>query len=70
MPRILGEGPERGADWHLKAEDGRPRIWTGRDGQPRASFEVVAHNVEFGDRGGSQEAQESGKGEGDDEIPF
>jgi len=26
---------------------GGPRIWTGNDGQPRASFEVVAQTVKF-----------------------
>jgi single-strand DNA-binding protein len=31
---------------------GGPRIWTGNDGQPRASFEIVARTVKFlGTRG-------------------
>ena len=35
-------------------ETGGPRIWTGRDGQARASFEVVARRVQFvGRRGGA-----------------
>ena len=34
-------------------ETGGPRLWTGRDGQPRASFEIVAQRVKFvGRRGG------------------
>jgi single-strand DNA-binding protein len=28
-------------------ENGNPRIWTGQDGQARASFEVVAQTVRF-----------------------
>jgi single-strand DNA-binding protein len=31
-------------------KDGRPRIWTGKDGQARASFEVVANVIKFLDR--------------------
>jgi single-strand DNA-binding protein len=32
----------------LQGDDaGGPRIWTGNDGQPRASFEVTAQSVEF-----------------------
>lgn len=34
-------------------ETGGPRLWTSRDGQARASFEVVARRVQFvGRRGG------------------
>ena len=33
-------------------ENGGPRIWTGNDGQPRASFEITAQSVQFlGSRG-------------------
>jgi len=28
-------------------ETGGPRVWTGQDGQPRASFEVTAQSVQF-----------------------
>ncbi len=56
-------------------ETGGPRIWTGQDGQPRASFEVTADNIVFlsgGTRGeGGDEVAESGADYGgDDEIPF
>ena len=38
-------------------ETGGPRIWTGNDGQPRASFEITAQTVQFlgsrGDQAGS-----------------
>ena len=34
-------------------ETGGPRLWTGRDGQTRASFDIVAQSVKFaGRRGG------------------
>jgi single-strand DNA-binding protein len=41
---------------------GGPRIWTGNDGQPRASFEITADRVIFlggrGSGGGEQAAEE------------
>jgi single-strand DNA-binding protein len=57
-------------------ETGGPRVWTGNDGQPRASFEVTALTVRFlGGRGEGadtslsyQEAPPPDMGE--DEIPF
>jgi single-strand DNA-binding protein len=58
---------------------GGPRIWTGQDGQPRASFEVSAQTVRFlssrgdgGDQGSSATPAEEGGmgGEGDENIPF
>ncbi len=34
-------------------ETGMPRLWTGSDGKPRASFEIIAREVRFiGRRGG------------------
>lgn len=39
-------------------ENGGPRIWTGQDGQARASFEVVAQTVKF--LGGRGEAGDAG----------
>jgi len=45
-------------------DTGGPRIWTGNDGEPRASYEVTAMTVKFlGGRDSAQEADES-------EIPF
>ncbi|MBN1975955.1 MAG: single-stranded DNA-binding protein [Anaerolineae bacterium] len=49
----------------LQADDnGGPRVWTGNDGQARASFEVTAQSVEFigggdpqGDDGQQEHAQ-------------
>ena len=57
-------------------DTGGPRVWTGNDGQPRASFEVTALTVRFlGGRGegvdttvSSQEPPPPEMGE--DEIPF
>ena len=56
-------------------QTGGPRIWTGQDGAPRASFEMTADTVRFiggradagvasGNSGGAAPAQE------EDEIPF
>jgi single-strand DNA-binding protein len=57
-------------------ETGGPRVWTGNDGQPRASFEVTAINVRF--LGGRGEATDSSLSlqeppppdTGEEEIPF
>ncbi|MGB2895546.1 MAG: single-stranded DNA-binding protein, partial [Anaerolineales bacterium] len=56
-------------------ESGNPRMWTGNDGQSRASFEVTAQTVRFlGGRGDA--AYESDEGipapapESEDDIPF
>ncbi len=58
-------------------ETGAPRVWTGNDGQPRASFEVTALTVRFlGGRGEGEvdtsvSLQEPPPPEmGEDEIPF
>ncbi len=67
--RVLVEGRLNGD------ENGNPRMWTGQDGTPRASFEVTSQNVRFlsgrdegslgGDEGGSAAAPPP-----DDDIPF
>jgi single-strand DNA-binding protein len=67
--RVLVEGRLNGD------ENGNPRMWTGQDGSPRASFEVTAQNVRFlsgrdegslgGDEGGSAATPPP-----DDDIPF
>jgi single-strand DNA-binding protein len=58
-------------------ETGGPRVWTGNDGQPRASFELTALTVKFlGGRGEggvdtSVSLEEPPPPEiGEDEIPF
>ncbi len=62
------------------ANSGGPRIWTGQDGQPRASFEVSAQTVRFlssrgevsepGAAGAAPAEEGSFGGEGDENIPF
>jgi single-strand DNA-binding protein len=58
---------------------GGPRIWTGQDGSPRASFEVSAGTVRFlsprsesegGGMGGSPAVDDSGAPASDEDIPF
>ncbi len=57
-------------------ETGGPRVWTGNDGQPRASFEVTALTVRFlGGRGEGSDPSVSYDEPpppemGEDEIPF
>ena len=57
-------------------ENGNPRVWSGNDGQPRASFEVTASTVRFlGGRGDADDAAASddflpGGPQSEDEIPF
>jgi single-strand DNA-binding protein len=55
-------------------ETGGPRVWSGQDGQPRASFEVTAERVLFLS-GRDDQASYGGMEPGDemieeDEIPF
>lgn len=50
-------------------QTGGPRVWTGRDGQPRASFEVTAGVVRFLPGGGDGASAEQAQPE-QDEIPF
>ncbi len=55
---------------------GGPRIWTGQDGTPRASFEITADRVVFlGGRGDASSGGGGGDMDGpnyvaEDEIPF
>ncbi len=58
---------------------GGPRVWTGQDGQPRASFEISANIVRFlssrhdsdGGDGGSHAPMDAGEMSAPaDEIPF
>jgi len=56
-------------------ETGGPRVWTDRDGQPRASYEVTAQTVKFLGRGvaapgrGAADIPEEPPEE-EEEIPF
>lgn len=59
------------------AESGGPRVWTGNDGQTRASYEITARNVKFldsrqdsaGDMGGAASGVPD-ESISDDEVPF
>jgi single-strand DNA-binding protein len=56
-------------------ETGGPRVWTGQDGSPRASFEMTADRVIFMDsRGGDSDYGSSGDSGPEmieeDDIPF
>jgi len=62
------------------AATGGPRVWTGQDGTPRASFEVTANTVRFlssrsdggGDNSGGGDMGGGGSfvGAPEDDIPF
>jgi len=48
-------------------QTGNPRIWTGQDSQPHASFEVTAQTVQFlSGKGAGNGGAENGGAEGDD----
>jgi single-strand DNA-binding protein len=51
---------------------GGPRVWTGQDGQPRASFEVTAETVKFlgGPRDGGHAESAPAPELGAENIPF
>jgi single-strand DNA-binding protein len=54
---------------------GNPRIWTGQDGEPRASFEVRAQTIKFLDSKADAERADARHGakdetEDESEIPF
>lgn len=56
------------------ATTGGPRIWTGQDGSPRASFEVSAGTVRFltprGEVGVGEGTEETLSAPPEDDIPF
>ncbi len=80
--QFLKKGSKVLVEGRLTADpnSGGPRVWTGQDGQPRASFEVNAQTVRFlssrtdspGEVGSASTPGEDAPfaGEGDDNIPF
>ncbi len=72
--QYLSKGRQVLVEGHLRpdSETGGPRVWTGNDGQARASFELTAQSVKFlGGRGDAAAYQEEGPAaEEEDEIPF
>lgn len=64
--QFLSKGREAAVSGILRAgENGSPRVWTGRDGQARATYEVTAFSVEF--LGSAPAEDPAPEGE---EIPF
>ncbi len=52
-------------------ESGNPRVWTGKDGVARASYELTANTVKFlSPRGEAVSEVGLGKGLPEEEIPF
>jgi len=50
-----------------------PRIWTGKDGEPKASYEVTARTIKFlgkRDNGGAPVDEPPAGGEDADVLPF
>ena len=75
--QYLSKGRQVLVEGRLKPdENGGPRVWTGNDGQARASYEVTAITVKFlGGRGEGGDTSLSGQEPpppdiGEDEIPF
>lgn len=79
--QYLSKGRQVFVEGRLTAdkETGGPRVWTGNDGQPRASFELMALEVKFlsgggmTDVGGGSRPASAGASDapvGEDEIPF
>ena len=80
MAEVCNEYLEKGRQVYVEGrlradpETGGPKVWTDRNGNPRASFEVTASVVKFlgrgnGNGGGSQ-AGGPPAAEEDEEIPF
>ena len=73
--QVFVEGDLRG-----EAQNGsqNPRIWTGNDGEPKASYEVTARTVKFlapsgagnRDNGGAPLGEPPPSGEDEDLLPF
>lgn len=76
--QYLSKGRQVFIDGALRPdENGGPRVWTGKDGQPRASFEVTAHSVKFLGSRGDREAYAPASSDEDppgmmeaEDIPF
>ena len=53
-------------------ELGEPSVWTGQDGQARASLEVTVRELQFAGGGSREQASDAGPSEplDDQEVPF
>lgn len=58
----------------VDAKSGGPRVWTGQDGTPRATYEVVANTVKFlsakGEGGSPAGVEEDAETAPAEDIPF
>jgi single-strand DNA-binding protein len=77
--QYLAKGRAVLVEGRLQSDNGNPRVWTGQDGQPRASFEITAQTVRFLGRRDEApvtdlpemgEEPEFGAVEEEEEIPF
>ena len=71
--QYLSKGRQVLVEGHLRPdpETGGPRVWTGNDGQARASFELTASSVKFlGGRGGNASSGGEPQEQEEDPIPF
>ncbi len=74
---FVGKGQQVFVEGELKGEaqngSQNPRIWTGNDGEAKASYEVTARTVKFlgkRDNGGAPIGEPPPGGEDDDVLPF
>lgn len=51
-------------------ETGGPRLWEGKDGKARASYEVTATTVKFLGRSGTDAPEDSGPEPEENQMPF
>lgn len=68
--KYIGKGSQVLVEGRLKPdkETGGPRVWTDKQGNPRASFEVTAQRVKF--LGGNKQEERVVEKEPEEEIPF
>jgi single-strand DNA-binding protein len=71
--QYLSKGRKVLIEGHLVTDpNGNPKIWTDKNGEPRATFTIRAHSVEFMDRpadGANTQKRETPQ-EAADNIPF
>jgi single-strand DNA-binding protein len=73
MAEVVNEYLKKGRLVYLKGTlKPEIRVWTGNDGEPRASYEVTCREIKFlgGGNGGQTAAQTPPPGLEEDEIPF
>jgi single-strand DNA-binding protein len=68
LAEVCAEYLEKGRLVLVQGELNAPQIWTGRDGEPRASLNLTARVVKF--LGSNGNVERTVADEGEDEIPF